>query len=83
MRVVTATELKAKCLAILDQVAATGETVTVTKRGRPVARISAATTEGSERYPQQSLAGTFEVVGDIVSPPLPAQAWEAEQRLVP
>lgn len=83
MRVVTATELKAKCLAILDQVAATGETVTVTKRGRPVARISAATMDLAERYPQQSLAGTFEVVGDIVSPPLPAQAWEIEQGFAP
>lgn len=36
-RVVGATEFKAKCLAILDEVDSDGGTVTITKRGRPVA----------------------------------------------
>lgn len=40
--VISATEFKAKCLAILDDVEATGNTVTVTKRGRPVATIGPA-----------------------------------------
>ena len=40
--VIGATEFKAKCLAILDDVEATGNTVTVTKRGRPVATIGPA-----------------------------------------
>jgi prevent-host-death family protein len=35
----TATEFKAKCLAILDEVGTTGEPVTITKRGRVVARL--------------------------------------------
>jgi len=38
-RVVTATELKAKCLALLDEVNASGTAITVTKRGRPVATL--------------------------------------------
>jgi prevent-host-death family protein len=38
-RTVTATELRAKCFALLDEVASTGETIIVTKRGRPVARL--------------------------------------------
>lgn len=37
-RTMTATELKATVLSVLDDVAA-GEEVEVTKRGRPVARI--------------------------------------------
>lgn len=37
-RILTATELKATVLAVLDQVAA-GDEVEVTKHGRPVARI--------------------------------------------
>jgi prevent-host-death family protein len=35
----TATRLKARLLGVLDDVAETGEPVTVTKHGKPVARI--------------------------------------------
>lgn len=38
-RVYTASRLKAELLGILDTVARSGEPVTVTKHGRPVARI--------------------------------------------
>jgi prevent-host-death family protein len=36
---VPASEFKARCLAILDKVHEDGETVTITKRGRVVARL--------------------------------------------
>jgi prevent-host-death family protein len=36
---VNATEFKAKCLSLIDRVHATGEVITVTKRGRPVAKL--------------------------------------------
>lgn len=36
---VSATEFKAKCLALLDRVNEEGGTITVTKRGRPVAVV--------------------------------------------
>jgi prevent-host-death family protein len=39
MRSIRASEFKAKCLAILDEVERTGEPVTILKRGRPVARL--------------------------------------------
>ncbi len=39
MRTIPAGEFKAKCLAILDEVNATGEPVLITKRGKPVARV--------------------------------------------
>ncbi|MGO9230549.1 MAG: type II toxin-antitoxin system Phd/YefM family antitoxin [Bryobacteraceae bacterium] len=38
-RVVSATEFKAKCLALLDEIGHTGGTITVTKRGRPMATV--------------------------------------------
>jgi prevent-host-death family protein len=40
-RTVSASLFKAQCLAMLDEVAATGEEITVTKRGRAVARVLA------------------------------------------
>lgn len=38
-RSVPATEFKARCLALLDEVAKNGQQLIVTKRGRPVARV--------------------------------------------
>jgi prevent-host-death family protein len=40
-RIVPASRFKTHCLAMLDEVAATGEQIVVTKRGRPVARLVA------------------------------------------
>jgi prevent-host-death family protein len=39
MKEISASTFKAKCLALLDEVAATGEPLVVTKRGKPVARV--------------------------------------------
>ena len=39
MRTIPAGKFKAECLALLDEVAETGETIVVTKRGKPVARV--------------------------------------------
>jgi prevent-host-death family protein len=36
---ITATQFKARCLRLLDQVAETGEALTITKHGRAVARL--------------------------------------------
>jgi len=38
-RSIRASEFKAKCLALLDEVAETRQPLVVTKRGRPVARV--------------------------------------------
>jgi len=79
MRSLKASEFKAKCLAVLDDVDRTGESVIILKRGRPVARL-VPVTRSSKRHPQDSLAGTVEILGDIVRPVLPASAWEATRR---
>ncbi len=38
-RTIPAGEFKAKCLALMDEVAATGDEIVVTKRGRAVVRL--------------------------------------------
>jgi len=75
MRALKISEFKAKCLAVVDQVDRTGEPVTILKRGRAVARVVPAAS--GERYPQDSLAGSVEIVGDVVAPVLPEQMWDA------
>ena len=36
MQTIQASEFKAKCLSLMDKVATTGETLVVTKNGKPV-----------------------------------------------
>jgi prevent-host-death family protein len=77
MRSIRASEFKAKCLAILDEVERTGEPVTILKRGRAVARLIPPA-QGEGKYPQDSLRGTVEILGDVMEPVFPAGVWEAE-----
>lgn len=78
MATLTATEFKAKCLAVLDEVKATGESVTITKRGKPVAQITPLAVADQE-YPQHRLRGTMKIVGDIISPAVPPEDWDANR----
>ena len=48
-------EFKAKCLALLDEIDEHGGTITVTKRGRPVATVSAAKKKPEWRSPKNLL----------------------------
>jgi prevent-host-death family protein len=62
-----ASDFKAKCLAVMDEVARTGETVVVTKNGKPVAEVVPA--KVAERpSPFGVWKGLVEVKGDIVAP---------------
>ncbi len=75
MITINATDFKAKCLAILDQVHETGERIVILKRGKPVAELSRVTkAEGG--YPQDNLKGTVIIKGDILAPVLPEEDWE-------
>ena len=76
MEAINISEFKAKCLAILERIARTGERITILKRGRPIAQILPAV-PGGDTYPQQTLRGSVEFVGDIVDPVLASEDWEA------
>ena len=79
METFNASEFKAKCLAILDRVQATGERVVILKRGKPVAELVPASRTDA-RYPQSDLGGSVTVVDDIVEPVLPEDHWESLRR---
>jgi antitoxin (DNA-binding transcriptional repressor) of toxin-antitoxin stability system len=65
-----------KCLSIIDEVGETGESVVISKHGRPVARlIKYVDLEGE--YPQRQLLGSVVAAGDLTSPVIPADAWES------
>ena len=77
MREISASEFRAKCSAILDEVAQTGQAVTITKRGKPVAQLVPPVPR-RHGYPQDALFGAVKIHGDIVEPTLAADSWEAE-----
>ena len=70
-KTVSATQFKARCLALLDEVAETGEALLVTKRRRPVVRVVPA-------LPAASLRGSvrFLVSDEELLAPLP-EVWDA------
>ena len=75
MATIQASEFKAKCLSLMDLVARTGDTIVITKNGKPVAELR------PHRPPRaSSLIGLHKkrirVEGDIVSP-AGAGLWEA------
>ncbi len=65
-RVVSATEFKAKCLALFDEIEEHGGTITVTKRGRPVATVGPAK-KRAWKSSKGAWAGKIEILGDIVN----------------
>jgi prevent-host-death family protein len=64
--VVSATEFKAKCLALLNEIEQRGETITITRRGRPVA-VLGPPKKRRWKSPKNSWAGRLEITGDIVN----------------
>jgi prevent-host-death family protein len=71
-RTIAAAEFKARCLALLDEVDGTRETLVVTKRGRPVAQLVP-----SESGARKPLRGSVRVRGDLVAPV--GEGWDAER----
>jgi len=70
---VGATDFKAHCLALLDQVQQTGEPITVTRRGYPVAVLHPAPKD-AWKSPADSWSGKAEILGDIIDSDI---VWEA------
>ena len=78
VRTMKASEFKAKCLKLMDEVAESGQEIIITKNGRPVSRLAPyrkrpATFFGADK-------GKIKILDDIVSP-LDVE-WEADQGLL-
>jgi len=62
---ISASEFKAKCLRLLDDVAEQGNTIVVTKRGRPIARVAPVSARSKKVW--GSWKGIVKIKGDIVN----------------
>ena len=71
-RVLSASEFKATCLACLREIEQSGEAITVTRRGRPVA-VLGPVKQSIRKSPGNSWAHKGKIVGDIVNTSI---VWE-------
>ena len=67
---IAAAEFKARCLALLDQVHEDGRPITITKRGRIVARLVPAVSEDEDERPWLRVRGRARWTGDPLAPAL-------------
>jgi prevent-host-death family protein len=74
---ISISHFKATCLAVLENVRQTGQSVRVTRRGQPMAEIVPVPPDSNDATWIGSLSGTIRVQGDIVSPVTDADEWEA------
>ena len=72
MRTIPAGRFKAQCLRLLDEVAETGETIVVTKRGKPVAKVEAVEEPPSLKGSVIYLVSDEELIAPI------DEVWNAE-----
>ena len=66
VRTIKASEFKAKCLRLMDEVAESGQEIVITKNGRPISRLA------PYRKPPRSWFGrdrdNIHILGDVVEP---------------
>ena len=83
-RTIKASEFKAKCLKLMDEVAASGEEIVITKNGKPVAKLTPCEPVAVERPHQDRPKspfgldkGKYEIIGDLDDAFLDVD-WDAE-----
>jgi prevent-host-death family protein len=70
---IAAGSFKVHCLAVMDEVQAKRETVVITKRGKPVAKLVPVEEQTDDLF--GFLREKVTIVGDVVSPALKLEEW--------
>ena len=73
METIQAAEFKAKCLALMDDVARSGDILIVTKNGRPIVELRPYS--GGRSGSPFGLHSGLQITGDILSP-VEEDAWK-------
>ena len=76
MKEISVSEFKAKCLGLIEQVDKTRQPLRITRHGRPVAELIPAGPEPKRKF-LGDMVGTGKIVGDIVSPIIDLDEFEA------
>lgn len=81
MRTITAEDLQAACMEVLQQVQTTGQPVRITLRGKPLATILPSDEQEAPKRKRAdgmgSMAYCTKIKGDITTPSSELARWEA------
>jgi len=66
VRVVKASEFKARCLRLMSEVAESGEEIIITKNGQPISRLTPYRPRREAPFGRDQ--GRIRILGDIVAP---------------
>ena len=77
MEEIAISKFKATCLSVLENVRKTGKAVLVTRFGEPVAEVVPPHASRRRKQWVGSLAGTGQIKGDIISPAIDEEDWDA------
>ncbi|HUJ40165.1 MAG TPA: type II toxin-antitoxin system Phd/YefM family antitoxin [Candidatus Acidoferrales bacterium] len=73
MKKMSAAVFKAKCLSVMDEVQSKRETVIITKRGKPVAKLVPIDSRKDDIFGY--MKGKGKITGDVVKPVLTLKEW--------
>ena len=76
MQDISISEFKAKCLGLIEQVHKTRQPLRITRHGRPVAEVVPAGPDRKRKF-LGDMKGTVKILGDIVSPVIDVDEFEA------
>jgi prevent-host-death family protein len=79
MEEIAVSKFKATCLAVIERVRKTRKPVRITRFGKPLAEVVPPSTPDRPPTWLGSLAGTGTITGDLVSPAVEEDEWEALQ----
>lgn len=76
---ISASDFKAKCLKLMDEVEETQKSIIITKYGEPVAKLSPIKKAGQKKHIIfAAMEGSVNITGDIISS-IDDEIWDAEQ----
>lgn len=75
MKEIQISTFKAQCLRLLDEVNRTGEGLTITRNGKPLAMVNPITVNKT-RAEFGVAKGTGKITGDLITPVVEVSEWE-------
>lgn len=79
LKAIGAAEFKAKCLNLIDQMSDDGESIIITKRGKPVAVLSPVAETAAPASIIGAMKGSVLAYDDPFSPAVASDEWDANR----
>jgi prevent-host-death family protein len=74
---ISVSEFKAKCLSLLAEVHKTRKPILITRHGKPIAEVGPPSPDRKGRKFVGAMAGTMEILGDIMAPVIDLNDFKA------